>query len=43
MVPNEAAMRLPLRLWRSPGLMPEPSRATRAVVASEPRRAALPV
>ncbi len=43
MVPNEAAIFLPLRLARSPLSMPEPSRAMSAMVASEPSLVALPL
>ena len=42
-VPNEAAIFLPLRLFRSPLAMPVPAPAIIARVASEPALAALPV
>ena len=42
MVPNEAAIFLPFRLFRSPLTMPEPSPAMSAIVASEPSLVALP-
>ena len=43
MVPNDAAIFLPLRLFRSPLTMPEPAPAMSAIVASEPSLVALPL
>jgi hypothetical protein len=42
-VPNEAAIFLPLSVARFLASMPEPSRATSATVASEPSLVALPL
>ena len=43
MVPKEAAIFLPLRLARSPFLMPDDSLAISAMVASDPSFVALPL
>ena len=43
MVPKEAAIFLPLRLFRSPAAMPESLPAMIAMVASEPSLVALPL
>ena len=43
MVPNEAAIFLPFRVFRSPFTMPEPLPAMIAIVASEPSLVALPL
>ncbi len=43
MVPNDAAIFLPFSVARLPLSMPEPSRATSAMVASEPSLVALPL
>ena len=43
MVPNEAAIFLPFRLFRSPLTMPESLPAMIAMVASEPSLVALPL
>ena len=43
MVPNDAAIFLPFSVDRFLGSMPEPSRATSAIVASEPSLVALPL